>query len=89
MVNTHGEYGSSLTMWFESQCLEGLLDVVTLVLTHEAIVNVDGYHLARSEGSIEEGRADSTVYTATHQGLERRGEIIQEITEMTFDLPRH
>ncbi len=64
-----GQVISGLTNQPETELLQRFLHLFTLVLSHEAIVDVHSHHPIRPQGSVEEGCAHGAVHPTTHQGL--------------------
>lgn len=53
----------------ETQLLEGLLHSLTLILAHETIVNVNGYHLVLTQGFVQQCSTHGWIHTSAHQQL--------------------
>ena len=62
-----------LTVRVQSEVLQTFLHLLTLVLPHEAIVNVHSDDLLWPKGGQEQRRAHCAVHTATDQGLQAGG----------------
>lgn len=57
------------TFEFDSQLGQGLLHALTFSLPHEAVVDVNCYHLVLVQSFVQEGCADCWVYSTTQQHL--------------------
>lgn len=58
------------TFEFDAQLGEGLLHTLTFPLPHEAVVDMNSYHLVLVKGFVEEGCANCGVNSTTQQHLE-------------------
>lgn len=59
------------TFEFDAQLGEGLLHTLTLPLPHEAVVDVNCYHLVLVQSLVEEGCANGWVHPTTQQHLKK------------------
>lgn len=61
----------SSTFEFDAQLSEGLLHALTLLLPHEAVVDVNSDHLLRVQSLVQQGCAHCRVHPATQQHLRK------------------
>jgi hypothetical protein len=65
-----------------TQLLKGLLHSLTLVLAHETIVYVNGYHLILTQSFMQQCGTHGRIHASTHQQLYKN-----QITNETSNTP--